>query len=119
MLPGVKEIIREILLYIHLIGFGLLLGGAITQVVAGKLKINAAMLWGSAIQVITGIGLAAPLREAGHEPPGAKLAVKAVIGLLILGAVWSVRKKPEIAKGHMYGIIGMTLLNAAVAVFWR
>ncbi|MBB5870426.1 hypothetical protein F4553_003805 [Allocatelliglobosispora scoriae] len=114
-----KEFIREVLLYCHLIGFGLLLGGSIVQLVSGKLKINSAMLWGSLIQVITGIGLAAPLRSAGHEPEPAKLAVKAVIALLILGAVWSVRKKDEIAKQHLIGIIAMTLINAAVAVFWR
>lgn len=114
-----KETIREVLLYCHLIGFGLLLGGAITQLAGGKFRINAAMLWGSAVQVLTGVGLAAPLRDAGDEPPSAKLAVKAVIALLILGAVWSVRKKDVIAKGHIYGIVGMTLVNAAVAVFWR
>ena len=61
----------------HLIGFALLLGGAIAQYLSGKIRINAAMLWGAGIQVVTGLGLAAPLRGGGDdEPAPAKLAVK-------------------------------------------
>jgi hypothetical protein len=29
------------------------------------------------------------------------------------------RKRSEINKGHFIGIVAMTLVNAAVAVFWR
>jgi hypothetical protein len=119
MLRRVKDIVREALLYIHLIGFALLLGGAVAQLLSGRLRINAAMLWGSVIQVVTGLGLSAPLRDAADEPPTAKLITKAVLALLILGAVWSVRKKDEVGKGHFYGIIGMVLVTAGVAVFWH
>ena len=46
------EALRLVLLYVHLFGFALLLGGAIAQYVTGKLKINSAMLWGAIIQVV-------------------------------------------------------------------
>ena len=39
------------------------------------------MLWGSVIQLLTGLGLAAPLRDA-EEPAPAKLETKLLIGLL-------------------------------------
>ena len=109
-----------ILRYAHLIGFALLLGGAVAQFVSAKLRINPAMLWGSIIQVVTGVALAAPLRGGGDdEPDPAKLAVKAVIAVLIFIMVFASRKRAEVNRGHFIGIIVLTLVNAAVATFWR
>ncbi len=114
------EALRLILRYAHLIGFALLLGGAIAQFVSAKLRINPAMLWGAVIQVLTGVALAAPLRGGGDdEPDPAKLAVKAVLAILIFIMVFFSRKRAEVARGHFIGIIALTLINAAVATFWR
>ncbi|GGM25326.1 hypothetical protein GCM10011608_07650 [Micromonospora sonchi] len=112
------EPLRLILLYVHLVGFALLLGGTIAQYLTGKLRINAAMLWGAVIQVLSGIGLSAPLRD-GDEPAPAKLVTKLVLALLIFVMVFFSRKRPEVNRGHFLAIAGLTLLNAAVAVFWR
>ena len=118
-LSGV-EALRLILRYAHLIGFALLLGGAVMQYLSAKLRINPAMLWGSIIQVLTGIALSAPLRGGGDdEPDPAKLAVKAVIAVLIFIMVFVPRKRAEVNRGHFIGIIALTLINAAVATFWR
>lgn len=112
--------IRLVLLYIHLIGFALLLGGAVTQYLTGKLRINSAMLWGAGIQVVSGLGLAAPLRGGGDaEPDPAKLAVKGVVGVVIFVMVFFSRKREQVNAGHFLAIVGLTLANAAVAVFWR
>jgi hypothetical protein len=114
------EALRLILRYAHLIGFALLLGGAITQYVTGRLRVNLAMLTGAGVQVITGLALAAPLRGGGDdEPAPAKLAVKALIAVAIFVMVFFSRKRDEVNRGHFMGIIGLTLVNAAVAVFWR
>jgi hypothetical protein len=75
-------------------------------------------VWGALTQLVTGIALAAPLRDEGDEPAPAKLAVKLGIALLIAVAVWVPRKRPEVARGHFLGIVGMILINAAVATFW-
>ncbi|TDC37963.1 hypothetical protein E1211_08815 [Micromonospora sp. 15K316] len=112
------EALRLILLYVHLIGFALLLGGSLAQYVSGRIRINGAMLWGSVIQLVTGIGLAAPLRD-GDEPAPAKLATKGVIALLIFIMVFFSRKRETVNRGHFLAIVGLTLVNAAVAVFWR
>ncbi|MCZ7420968.1 MULTISPECIES: hypothetical protein [unclassified Micromonospora] len=112
------EALRLILLYVHLIGFALLLGGAIAQYLTGKIRVNAAMLWGSVIQLLTGIGLSAPLRD-GDEPAPAKLVTKLVLALLIFVMVFFSRKRDEVNRGHFLAIVGLTLVNAAVAVFWR
>ncbi|HEX5540701.1 MAG TPA: hypothetical protein VFX60_03945 [Micromonospora sp.] len=113
------EALRLVLRYAHLIGFALLLGGAIIQYVSGKLRINSAMLWGAAIQVVTGIGLSAPLRGAGAEPAPAKLMTKLVLSLAIFAMVFFSRKRADVNRGHFLAIVGLTLVNAAVAVFWR
>ncbi|WP_432903131.1 hypothetical protein ACQP1S_04080 [Micromonospora matsumotoense] len=112
------EALRLILLYVHLIGFALLLGGAVAQYVSGRLRINAAMLWGSMIQLLTGVGLSAPLRD-GDEPAPAKLVTKLVLALLIFVMVFFSRKREQVARGHFLAIVGLTLVTAAVAVFWR
>jgi hypothetical protein len=112
--------LRLILLYGHLIGFALLLGGAVAQFITGKIRINAAMLWGVGIQLVTGLGLAAPLRGGGdEEPEPAKLATKLIITILIAIMVFIPRKREEVNKGHFLAIVGLTLVNAAVAIFWR
>jgi hypothetical protein len=114
------EALRLILRYAHLIGFALLLGGAIAQFVSGKLRINPAMLWGSIIQVVTGLALSAPLRGGGDdEPSPVKLGVKLLIAILIFIMVFVPRKRADVARGHFIGIIALTLINAAIATFWR
>ncbi|MCX4474447.1 hypothetical protein C5N14_24195 [Micromonospora sp. MW-13] len=112
------EALRLILRYVHLIGFALLLGGAIVQYISGKLRINPAMLWGAVIMLLTGIGLSAPLRD-GNEPDPAKLVTKLVLALLIFVMVFFSRKRESVNRGHFLAIVGLTLVNAAVAVFWR
>lgn len=114
------EALRLVLLYIHLLGFALLLGGAVAQYLSGKIRINAAMLYGVSIQVLTGLALSAPLRGGGDkEPDPVKLAVKLVVGLMIFAMVFFPRKRAEVNRGHFLAIVGLTLANAAVAVFWR
>ncbi|OZV83384.1 hypothetical protein CA850_07460 [Micromonospora echinospora] len=112
------EAIRLVLLYVHLIGFALLLGGGVAQLVSGRIRINPAMLWGSIIQLVTGLGLSAPLRD-GDEPAPAKLVTKLVLALLIFVMVFFSRKREAVNRGHFLAIVGLTLVNAAVAVFWR
>jgi hypothetical protein len=114
------EALRLILLFIHLVGFALLLGGAVTQFVSGKFRINPAILWGSIIQLASGIALSAPLRGGGdHEPNPVKLGVKLLFAVLIFIMVFVPRKRADVNKGHFIGIITLTVVNAAVAVFWH
>lgn len=112
------ETLRLILRYAHLIAFAMLLGGAIMQYLTGVLRINQAMWGGSIGMLVTGVLLGAPFDR---DPPldYTKIAFKGVIAVLIFVAVLVVRKKETIGRGHFLGIVGMTLLNAAIAVFWR
>jgi hypothetical protein len=114
------EALRLILRYAHLIGFALLLGGAVMQYLSGKLRINPAMLWGAIIQVVTGLALSAPLRGGGDdEPSPVKLGVKLLFAVLIFVMVFFSRKRADVNRGHFLAIVGLTLVNAAVATFWH
>lgn len=111
------EYVRLALVFLHIIGVSLLLGGFAVQVLARQFRINTAMVYGVLTQLVTGFLLASPLpREA--QPDPAKLAVKLLVTVLIAAMVLVVRKKESVAAGHFYAIGGMTLVNIAVAVFW-
>jgi hypothetical protein len=112
------DVLRLILLYAHLIGFALLLGGAVAQYVSGKLRINAVMIWGAGAQLVTGVALSAPLgRDYDLDP--VKLGVKFVVALMIFVMVFFSRRREVVNSGHFLAIVALTLGNAAVAVFWR
>jgi hypothetical protein len=113
------EALLLILRYVHLLGFALLLGGAVTQYLSGQLRINQAMLWGSVTQVVSGIALSAPLRGDDPEPPTAKIVVKLVLGLMIFVMVFFSRRRDEVNRGHFLAIVGLALVTAAVGTFWR
>jgi hypothetical protein len=113
------EALHLILRYAHLVGFALLLGGAVAQYLTGTLRINPAMLWGAVVQVITGIALSAPIRGDDPEPPTAKLVVKLVLGIAIFAMVFFSRRRSAVNRGHFLATIGLALVTAAVATFWR
>ena len=113
------EILRLVLRYAHLVGFALLLGGAVVQYLSGRIRVNRTMLWGAGVQLVTGIALSAPLRGEGAEPDPLKLLVKLVIAVLIAIMVWVPRRRHQVSRGHFGAIVGLTLVNAAVATFWR
>ena len=113
------EILRNVVFFVHLVGFALLLGGSVAQYLSGKLRINAAMLGGAAIQVVTGLILAAPWGlDPGEKLNNVKLGVKLVIALMILAMTFFSRKRADVNRGHFLAIIGLVLVNAGIAVFW-
>jgi hypothetical protein len=110
--------LRLILLYAHLIGFALLLGGAVAQYLSGTIRINTAMLWGAVTQLVTGVALSAPLGRD-YDLNYTKISVKLVVAVAIFVMVFFSRKREAVNSGHFFAIVGLTLVNAAVAVFWR
>ncbi|MBA2560656.1 MAG: hypothetical protein H0V07_12385, partial [Propionibacteriales bacterium] len=61
------DLVRDVLLFIHLVGFGALFGGAIVQLGDAVKVVNAAMLYGALAQVVSGIALVGVL-EGLDEP---------------------------------------------------
>ena len=113
------ELVHLILRYIHLVGFGILIGGWLTAFLGKRFQVNPAMLWGSAIQLGSGIMLSAPMGRD-TMPDGMKLIVKGVLALIIAIMVWVpyLKKRESSSKGHFAGIGALVLVTAGVGVFW-
>jgi hypothetical protein len=113
------ETLHKAIIYLHLIGFALLLGGAVAQYLSGRLRINMAMLYGAATQVVTGLALAAPLRPKSEpDPSPVGLVIKLVVALAVLAMTFFSRKREKVNRGHFLAVIVLVLGNAAIGEFW-
>ncbi|WP_295010206.1 Fe-S protein [uncultured Microbacterium sp.] len=117
------EILRHIVLFVHLIGFAILFGAWAVQAFGGKKQVTGLMSVGMTIAAIAGLALAAPwgLPEGVHLNY-AKLGTKLVI-LLIIGAllgIGSARQKrgQAVAPVLFWGIGVLTAVNAGIAAIW-
>lgn len=112
------EFLRLILLFVHILGFAALLGGLLVQARLPEKSVNALMRDGAGTAFLAGLALVGVL-EAGDDPVNhAKVGVKLVIGLVILVLVMVNLRKERIPQGLWAGLLGLTVLNIAIAVFW-
>jgi putative copper export protein len=120
------DILRQILDFLHLVGFAALFGGLFVQLRADARAVNNAMFHGILTQVVTGFLLVGLLEsgrilDVGGEPvevDNIKIGVKLLVAVVIAVLVIANRKKPSLPDGLYFGLLGLTVLNVAVAVFW-
>jgi len=116
------ELVDEIVLLLHLVGFAALFGGILVQARAAEPEINAAMLHGSYTVLITGLALAVFAMagvQASQDVDVTKLVIKLVVAAIITFLVIVNRRFTSIPKG-LLGLLGLlTLGNAVVAVVWQ
>ena len=109
-----NEILADIFLFLHFLGLASLLGGLLVQMGSSSRQVNAAMLYGALTQLVTGIVLLVlTLADANHL----KVTVKLVILIVILVVVL-LRRKKALTATHYYVLLGLTVLNVGIAVFW-
>ncbi len=112
------ETLRLILLVLHILGFSALIGGLLAQAGSGEKKVNAAMRDGIGTAFVAGLALVGVL-ESGDDPVNhAKIAVKLLVGLVILVLVMANNRKSAIPQGLWAGLIVASVLNVVVAVVW-
>jgi len=112
------EILRPVLLFVHILGFAALLGGLLVQLSASEKSVSAVMRDGAGTAFLAGLLLVGVL-EAGDGPVDhVKIAVKFAIGLVILVLATANSRKPRIPRGLYFGLLALTVANIAVAVFW-
>ena len=115
----------NVLVVLHFLGLASLIGGFLVQIKTTPRVINSAMLHGALTQLVTGVllvGLRYPLNSSDplewSKPDNAKIGVKFVVLLIILGLILANRKKEQITNA-VWGLIGgLSILNVIVAVFW-
>ncbi|HEX6874591.1 MAG TPA: hypothetical protein VF165_02945 [Nocardioidaceae bacterium] len=113
------ELLREILLFLHFIGLAALFGGLFVQVKANPRVVNNAMLHGILTQLVTGLLLVGVLEGMDKDVDNAKIGVKLVVALVIGVLVFLNRRKRTLPNGLYLTLMGLTVLNIGVAVFWR
>ncbi|MCR2813676.1 Fe-S protein [Microbacterium sp. zg.Y1090] len=116
------EILRHVVLLIHITGFALLFGAWAVEAFGGRRRFTRIMNVGMTLAFIAGLILAAPW-GIDHELNYTKLAVKLVV-LLIIGAVMGIggarqRKTGGVPTAMFWSVGVLTLLNAGIAVIWR
>ena len=112
------EILRLVLLFVHVLGFAALFGGLVVQARSSEKSVNAAMRDGVGTAFLAGLLLVGVL-EAGDDPVNhAKIGVKFAIGLVLLVLVMANTRKPTIPQGLWAGLLLLSVANIAVAIFW-
>ena len=112
------EILRLVLLFLHVLGFAALFGGLVVQARNSEKSVNAAMRDGVGTAFLAGLLLVGVL-ESGDDPVNhAKIGVKFAIGLVLLVLVMANSRKPTIPQGLWAGLVLLSIANIAVAIFW-
>ena len=111
-------IVQNILVLLHFLGWAALFGGMVVQLREPAKRVNAAMRDGAGTAFLAGLLIVGVL-EAGSDPGNnAKIGVKFVIGLVVLVLVMANVRKERLKDGVFYGILGLTVANMVVAIFW-
>ncbi|MGI6877871.1 Fe-S protein [Microbacterium sp. gxy059] len=115
------EILRSIVVLVHLVGFAVLFGAWVVEAFRGTREMTKAMHWGLVIALVAGLALAAPWGLDGdpnYMKIGIKLVVVVVIGAL-LGIGGARQRRTGSAPAALFWLVGLlTLGNAALAVIW-
>lgn len=112
------ETLRLVLLFLHVLGFAALIGGLLAQAGTGEKRVNSAMRDGAGTAFLTGLALVGILSAGDQEPDNVKAGVKLVVALVVLVLVMANLRKPSIPQGLWVGLLVLSVLNVAIAVFW-
>jgi hypothetical protein len=112
------DFLHNLLLFIHLVGMAGVLGGALVQIATPPRRVTAMILHGGLTQLVSGILLVGVLEADDATVDHAKIGVKLAVAVVIVGLAWGYRAREALANAPFFGILGLTLGNVGVAVFW-
>lgn len=116
------EILRHIVVFIHLTGFAVLFGAWAVEAFGGRRRFTSLMTIGMTIAAVAGLALAAPWGieyDLNYVKLGVKLGVLLVIGALLGIGTGRQRKTGGVPSAMFWSVGVLTLLNAGIAVIWR
>jgi hypothetical protein len=112
------DLLRQILLVLHLLGFAALFGGLLVQARSPEKAVNSLMRDGIGTAFVAGLLLVGVLESGDEDVNHAKIAVKGVIGLVLLVLIMANTRKPRISNGLWALLLALTVANVCVAVIW-
>ncbi|MGE0215860.1 Fe-S protein [Mycolicibacterium sp.] len=116
------EVLRSVVVLLHLVGFAILFGAWVTEAVARRFQTTRVMDYGLLLSLLTGLALAAPW-PAGIELNYPKIAIKLAI-LIVIGGLTGMgnarqRRTGDPAPRPVFLGVGLLALTAAgIAVVW-
>lgn len=115
------EIVKNVVLAIHILGVAGIIGGVLAQISSmrtGTAKVTSLISHGAWTMLVTGLILVGLQYPLGHDVNNAKIAVKSVvlIAVLVLALVY---KRKDTAPGWVLPTIaGLTVTNVLIATIW-
>jgi hypothetical protein len=116
------EILKNVILALHIIGVASLLGGVLVQMRTlrtGTGTVIPAILHGAWTMLVTGIILVGLQYPLGHEVNNAKIAVKLGVLIVILVIALVNRKRETVARWVLPVLGGLTVVNILIATVWK
>ncbi|MDJ1372342.1 hypothetical protein [Gulosibacter molinativorax] len=118
------EILKDILLILHIIGIAGLFGGwfmQVSKISKGTAVIPAGMVHSGWLMLISGILMFGVNEAIGGVTMDIriKILVKLIIAIVVMVLVFMNRKKESVNSGVMWAIGGLTLANIVIAVLWK
>lgn len=114
------EVLVALMVAVHLISVAAIVGGWLAHFRSPTVTLS--QWWGSLGMIVSGL-LLVVLAEINGSPNHLKIAVKLVIGLIVLVAALLGRRKENkgepVPTGLAHAVGGMGLVNLLVAVLWR
>jgi hypothetical protein len=112
------DILTGVILVIHMIGWAIVLGGALTSM--RQPRIAKGVTHGALTALVAGVLLVGLAEMGDGELNHVKIAVKLVVALVITAlAIYGSKNQEKVTTGYLGGLAGLTVLNIAVAVLWR
>jgi hypothetical protein len=109
---------RDILVFVHLVGFAALLGGALVQLGDRVKVVNAAMLRGALTVVVSGLALVGVLEGLDESVDRPKIVAKFAVALVIGLLCWANRSRSRVPRGLFGAIVLLILGDLAISVPW-
>ena len=113
------DVAHQILVLLHLVAFAALLGGALVQLRDPEPEINAAMLHGSWLSLVSGLALWLLAGPFGLEPELGLVVAKLVLTLFVTLLAVRNRRYLFIPRGLLGLILVLVLANLVLSVLGR
>lgn len=110
----------HVLLFLHLIGWAIVLGAALVGLKSGSLYAGA--FHGVLTALVTGLLMVLVIYvwlSPDTKPSPAWVATKLIVALVITGLVWLAHARPaRVSKPLLGAIAALTVINVGVATIW-
>lgn len=115
------EILRSVIVVLHLIGLAMILGPLLLAAVRGRYEFDPITQIGLGVALLTGVVLSAPFGD--FDPNYPKIITKLVLlvvlgGVLGMGAAKAKKSGAPVAPGLFWAAIVLAIGIVSVAVIW-